>query len=166
MENLFLFAAKGLGIASIFFPKCFQQALPKKSSGKPSLPGGFFRREKPFFLLKPSYARFLFFKFLHQLQHGVHGFVFAVAFGSKGDGVVHGEHLAEQTQHAFHIDDGVGKLHYESAIVSGSQRSDLRGDFPVDGAHGFQVQHFFSHGDFLVSGRLFPSGGVSLLGFF
>ena len=39
MENLFLFAAKGLGIASIFFPNRFQQALPKKKQ-REAVPSG------------------------------------------------------------------------------------------------------------------------------
>ena len=41
MENLFLFAAKGLGIASIFFPNRFQQALPKKRQREAVFSGRF-----------------------------------------------------------------------------------------------------------------------------
>lgn len=87
MENPFLFAAKGLGIAPTFFPKNYQQDFGQK-------------RQRRSFSLRAIFSQgkggenaFLFFVFLQQLQHGVHGFVFAFALGSEHDRLVHGQHL-------------------------------------------------------------------------
>lgn len=87
MENPFLFAAKGLGIAPTFFPKNYQQDFGQKRQRRSFSLRGIFSQEKG------SENAFLLFVFLQQLQHGVHGFVFAFALGSEHDRLVHGQHL-------------------------------------------------------------------------
>ena len=84
MENPFLFAAKGLGIAPTFFPKNYQQDFGQKRQRRSFSLRGIFSQEKG------GENAFLFFVFL---QHGVHGFVFAFALGSEHDRLVHGQHL-------------------------------------------------------------------------
>lgn len=88
MENPFLFAAKGLGIAPTFFPKNYQQDFGQKRQHSPVSLRAIFSQGKG------SENAFLLFVFLQQLQHGVHGFVFAFALGSEHDRLVHGQHLA------------------------------------------------------------------------
>lgn len=87
MENPFLFAAKGLGIAPTFFPKNYQQDFGQKRQHSPVSLRAIFSQEKG------GENAFLFFVLLQQLQHGVHGFVFAFALGSEHDRLVHGQHL-------------------------------------------------------------------------
>ena len=87
MENPFLFAAKGLGIAPTFFPKNYQQEFGQKRQRRSFSLRGIFSQEKG------GENAFLFFVFLQQLQHGVHGFVFAFALGSEHDRLVYGQHL-------------------------------------------------------------------------
>ena len=87
MENLFLFVAKSLGIAPTFFPKNYQQDFGQKRQHSPVSLRGIFSQEKG------GENAFLFFVLLQQLQHGVHGFVFAFALGSEHDRLVHGQHL-------------------------------------------------------------------------
>ena len=87
MENPFLFAAKGLGIAPTFFPKNYQQDFGQKRQRRYFSLRGIFSQEKG------ERKRLFTFLFLQQLQHGVHGFVFAFALGSEHDRLVHGQHL-------------------------------------------------------------------------